>query len=75
MDNFNTENEIKIMLSCKIRLESTDSNLCEYNDIYNLIKKFLLKYCNHNIIEDYIDISPDNCQCIKYCTKCESTFH
>jgi hypothetical protein len=30
--------------------------------------------CFHKIEEDFIDIGPDNCKCIKYCKICETTF-
>ena len=30
--------------------------------------------CFHKIEEDFIDIGPDKCKCIKYCKICETTF-
>ena len=68
------EEQIHTMLSCKIKLESCNSNLTEYKNIYDSIKSFLLKYCQHEIVEDYIDISYDESLKIRYCTKCETIF-
>ena len=31
--------------------------------------------CQHNIVTDLIDIDPDKSMIIKYCVKCEKTFH
>lgn len=31
--------------------------------------------CEHDIVTDLIDIDPDRSMTIKYCTKCEKTFH
>lgn len=74
MENDNMEFQINTMLSCKIILESCNSNLKEYNDIYNSIKNFLLNFCEHDIVEDHIDISDEYTKLIKYCKKCETTF-
>ena len=31
--------------------------------------------CEHDIVTDLIDLDPDRSMTIKYCTKCEKTFH
>jgi uncharacterized protein YozE (UPF0346 family) len=47
----------------------------DLTQIYNSIKKYINKHCKHNIISDYIDITPDYGQTIKYCDKCWQTFN
>jgi len=42
----------------------------DYLHIYNSIKEYCKKYCNHNIITDTIDITPDRSQNIRYCSIC-----
>ena len=39
-----------------------------------IIQNSLSSICNHIIIEDMIDISPEHSQKIRYCTVCETTF-
>jgi hypothetical protein len=63
------EEQIHTMLSCKIKLESCNSNLTEYKNIYDSIKSFLLKYCQHEIVEDYIDISYDGFIVVQFVVK------
>ena len=48
------------------------------NDENNLIENAIIKEttcCQHNIVTDLIDIDPDRSMIIKYCDKCEETFH
>ena len=33
----------------------------------------ILELCNHDFVNDFIDIGPDKCKCIKYCKICEYT--
>ena len=42
----------------------------EIKNICNVLKS----KCNHILVNDYIDISPDESQTIIYCELCESTF-
>lgn len=42
----------------------------EIKNICNVLKS----KCNHVLVNDSIDISPDESQSIIYCKKCESTF-
>ncbi len=44
------------------------------NTINAIIVNKLKRVCDHNIIEDDIDIDVDRTQRIKYCSKCECTF-
>jgi hypothetical protein len=42
-------------------------------NIDNEIKHFLMKHCVHDVITDYIDITPNKGMNIKYCAKCGLT--
>lgn len=56
---------------------SKDKQNPDYKNIIQLIEKYLLEHsgeCNHNIIDDLIDIDPDRSKMIKYCTLCYKTF-
>lgn len=53
---------------------SNDNQNPDYKNIIQLIEKYLIDHCNHNIIDDLIDIDPDRSQMIKYCTICYKTF-
>jgi hypothetical protein len=44
------------------------------NDLINKLNIFLLKYCSHEIVEDYIDLTPEKSKYIKYCVNCMNTF-
>lgn len=47
------------------------------NRVYYLlyvIERKLFIHCEHNIVDDYIDILPEKSQQIKYCLKCSLTF-
>jgi DNA-directed RNA polymerase specialized sigma subunit len=47
------------------------------NQMEDLIKQIDLKLkseCNHEYIEDYVDITPEKSQKICYCNKCYSCF-
>lgn len=45
----------------------------EICNITDLVNAFLLKHCQHCIIEDYIDITPDRGEYISYCSICLCT--
>jgi hypothetical protein len=56
---------------------SKDKQNSDYKNIIQLIEKYLIKHsndCDHNIIDDLIDIDPDRSKMIKYCTICYKTF-
>ncbi len=42
-------------------------------NIISKINLFLLTHCEHVVVRDYIDISPDTGCNIKYCSRCGST--
>lgn len=46
----------------------------EYIENELVIEETLNSMCDHMIVEDYIDISPDHSQKIKYCCLCETSF-
>lgn len=39
-----------------------------------IINTFLMRYCVHDVMTDYIDITPDKCITIRYCKNCGVTF-
>jgi hypothetical protein len=45
------------------------------NKLIKILEDSLREYCEHDIEEDYIDISVDNCKKIYYCKKCLLTFN
>ena len=47
---------------------------CDIQQIYELVVKYIDSNCQHNIITDYIDISPDIGYNIHYCDICMKTF-
>lgn len=49
-------------------------NMNDKTRILNTINIFFLTNCEHEIITDYVDITPDKGRNIKYCSKCEITF-
>jgi hypothetical protein len=46
----------------------------EYSLIVKLANDYLKKYCQHEIVEDYIDTAPESCKKIFYCELCYKTF-
>jgi hypothetical protein len=80
-------NEIKLTY-CEILMEKDNGNNDEYiaENIYHYEKKIieleltiehlnqnLFYNCQHNFVDDLIDINPDKSQKITYCTICEYT--
>jgi len=59
-----TKLERWIALSRNIRLKNA----------YDELSQFLLENCQHSLVEDDIDISPDVSKRIKYCSVCFETF-
>ena len=65
--------DILHMAEAKIHIErlATDQRTLEYNAIISSINHYLRRNCKHeDIIEDYIDITPELSQKIKYCNQC-----
>ena len=46
----------------------------EYLLIQKLIDEYIMKHCEHNIVYDYIDITPDTSKRIRYCTHCYTDY-
>jgi hypothetical protein len=46
----------------------------EYNDICSLMREYMEKKCKHEIIKDFIDISPECSKTIEYCAVCMKNF-
>jgi len=56
---------------------SNDKQNPDYKNIIQLIEKYLIDHsddCDHNIIDDLIDIDLDRSKTVKYCTICYKTF-
>ena len=65
--------DILHMAEAKIHIErlSTTMRTPEYNAIISSINHYLKRNCKHeDIIEDYIDITPELAQKIRYCNQC-----
>ena len=68
--------EVKSLIRVKLILDQIpepDQSI-EYKNIVQLIHNFLHVQCQHEIIMDYIDISPDNSERIFYCKRCLESF-
>jgi hypothetical protein len=70
-------------ISTKIQILSTVKTILnddivkddhDIQQIYELVVKYIDSNCQHNIITDYIDISPDLGYNIHYCDICMKTF-
>lgn len=70
------ETEVQYMFRVKLLLEQIPDNLRsrEYAEILEKCKLFLLKYCNHKYVYDYIELGLENGCNICYCENCETTF-
>lgn len=62
------------MIEIKNILVSSEKN-DEINIILKKVDEFLLKHCQHEIVDDLIDIDPDRSKSIRYCEKCLITFN
>lgn len=49
------------------------SKLKYYTRLRNILDKKIQILCQHNFVDDYIDINPECSQKITYCTICEYT--
>lgn len=46
----------------------------EYQQIAKLVREYLSHHCDHVIVHDNIDITPDRSERICYCSRCFETF-
>jgi hypothetical protein len=69
-EEYNSVEKAKLMLTQILKKHRS----VDVNNIIDLIEKYLTDKCNHNVIEDLIDIDPDRSKMIKYCDKCYKTF-
>jgi hypothetical protein len=46
----------------------------EYKNICKLMEDYIINNCEHDIVEDSIDIDPDRSKTIYYCSKCMKNF-
>ena len=64
------------LLSIKHYVKASQTiNMNDKTRIINAINIFFLNNCEHEIITDYIDITPEKGRNIKYCSKCDITFN
>ena len=68
--------EVELMIRAKNICQRMPADLRskEYQEILIKITDFLLKHCQHELVNDSIDIDPDKSIDICYCVKCEITF-
>lgn len=68
--NYNKEEDITTLQKIKTDYEDKLNEIFFYKDF---VKSKITQLCNHEFIEDSIDITPDTSQNITYCNKCEYT--
>ena len=70
-------------ITTKIRILTTVKSIlddvivkddCDIQQIYELVVKYIDTNCKHNIVTDYIDISPYHGHTNKCCDICMKTF-
>lgn len=54
--------------------EKSEEKKEKIKKIKSLVGDYLTEYCEHSIINDFIDIDLDRSKYIRYCEKCELTF-
>ena len=74
----NKEQEISNIIKVRDVLDTIEAPISktstEYQQIVNTVQDFLLKNCDHLLVYDYIDITPDRSERICYCSRCFTTF-
>ena len=67
---------IRVIMHAKSSMETIPSENRdeEYDMIVQQMHKYIEKKCVHQIVYDWIDISYDNSEMIKYCVHCYKTF-
>ena len=70
-----TEDEVTLLSAAKELLEGIppEEQSMEYKQMIQWIQEFLERNCDHELIEDYIDLDLDRSQQIVYCKKCHLT--
>ena len=74
MDDYNSD-EVRTMIRAKSiidQIPETEQSV-EYKTIIQMIQIFLHKNCQHQIINDNIDVTPDKSVAIFYCKHCHET--
>lgn len=69
-------NEVNIMIEVRNNMEKIplDYQTIEYYNIYKSITSYIEKNCQHNLVQDTIDIDLDTSRTICYCNRCFMTF-
>uniref|UniRef100_A0A6C0ERR9 Uncharacterized protein n=1 Tax=viral metagenome TaxID=1070528 RepID=A0A6C0ERR9_9ZZZZ len=70
LDKYNKDADIELLTNLK---DSYISKIIEGNKFCEILTFFAHQVCQHNFVKDTIDITPDRCQEIIYCTICEYT--
>jgi hypothetical protein len=65
---------IPSMIKARESLETRFVRFPEYNKIYHLIIEYIHKFCEHEVVDDYVDTDTETSVPIKYCQKCYSAF-
>ena len=67
---------IRIMVSVKTILETpyNKENDPEYLQIVKLVNTYIETKCQHQVVYDWIDTTPDDSKMIRYCIHCYKTF-
>ena len=77
LEEFREENigeDVDNMIQCLEFLGSMPDVNKDYGHIVHMMELYLKKYCQHDYITDYIDITSDYGCNITYCQKCSQTF-
>ena len=67
---------IRIMVRVKTILETpyNKDNDPEYLQIVKLVNTYIETKCQHQVVYDWIDTTPDDSKMIQYCIHCYKTF-
>ena len=66
---------IGYLLDIKCSIELLEMDLNEKRKLISKLNNFLMRYCEHEIVDDYVDTSPDTGHNIKYCIHCGITMN
>ncbi len=66
-----SERLVELILEMRDEMARIEVATDETNKILNT---FLMRYCVHDVMTDYIDITPDKSIMIRYCKFCGVTF-